>query len=224
MVHRTPMPNLMPPVPPFRLVDGPAALLILDLQPFTTDRRAGVGAIAAEHGIATELEEYYEQVDCAIANTADLLAAFRDRDLPVIFTCLAASEPAGSDRGQAAYIGWLPPPEDPAAAVIPRLAPRPSEPVLRKTTFNPFSSTPLESYLRERAVEVLVLAGVSAGTTVYQTAMDAADLGFGVLVVSDACPGDTYAIHDFFMTQLVGGLIRVRPTSAVLQMLQGTRT
>ncbi len=224
MVHRTPMANLMPPVPPFRLADGRAALLVLDLQPFTADRRVGLGAMAAERGIATELDEYYEQVQFAVANTADLLAAFRDRGQPVFFTCLAASGLPDSVRGQAAFIGWLPPPDAPGAAVLPPLAPRPDEPVLHKATFNPFNSTPLERLLREGGVEVLVVAGVTAGTAVYQTATDAADRGFGVLVVADACPGDTYAIHDFFMTQLVGGLIRVRPTSAVLEMLDGTRT
>ena len=223
MVHRTPMPNLMPPVPPFRLADGRAALLILDLQPFTVERAVGLGRIAEERGIATEFDEYYEQVDYALGNTADLLAAFRSRGLSVFFTRLAASDgtPIAS---QAGYIGWLPLAGDPTGQVIPRLAPGPDEPVLRKTRFNPFASTSLEALLRERGVEYLVIAGVSASGAVYQTATDAADRGFGVLVVSDACPGDTYAIHDFCMTQLVGGLIRVRPTAAVLEMLAGTRT
>jgi nicotinamidase-related amidase len=223
MVHRTPMPNLMPPVPPFRLAEGGAGLLVLDLQPFTVDRAAGLGRMAEERGIATELDEYYEQVDHALHNTADLLAAFRSRGLPVFFTRLAAPD-GQAVAGQAAYIGWLPPADDPIGQVVPRLAPRPGEPVLPKTTFNPFASTSLDALLRERGVQYLLIAGVSASGAVYQAATDAADRGFGVLVVSDACPGDTYAIHDFCMTQLVGGLIRVRPTASVLEMLPGTRT
>jgi nicotinamidase-related amidase len=223
MVHRTPMANLMPPVPPFRLASGAAALLVVDLQPFTVDRSVGLGRMAAERGIATELDEYYEQVEYALRNIADLRAAFRSRDLLTIFTCLAAPD-ARAIASQAASIGWLPSAGDPTAQVVPRLAPRPAEPVLHKTTFNAFTSSPLEALLRERGVEYLVMAGVSASGAIYQTATEAADRGFGVLVVSDACPGDTFAIHEFCMTQLVGGLIRVRPTSSVLEMLAGSRT
>jgi nicotinamidase-related amidase len=223
MVHRTPMQNLMPPVPTYRLSDGGAALLVVDLQPFTVDREVGLGRIAAERGIATELAEYYDQVDYALRNTVDLVAAFRARGLPIVFTCLTARE-GEVVAGQAAYISWLPSPGDRGANVLPMFAPASDEPILPKATFNPFASTRLETLLRERGVKYLVIAGVSASGAVYQTATDAADRGFGVLVVSDACPGDTYAIHDFCMTQLVGGLIRVRPTASVLEMLAGTRT
>jgi nicotinamidase-related amidase len=223
MVHRTPMANLMPPVPVFRFDMGAAALLLLDLQPFTIDRSAGLGSLAAERGISTELDEYYEQVDFALRNAADLHRAFASRGLPTIFTCLAEPED-GAAIGQAAFIGWLPSPSDPAAQVVPRLVPQPGESILRKSTFNAFAGGPLEDMLRARGIDYLVIAGVSASGAVYQTVTHAADRGFGMLVVSDACPGDTYAIHEFCMTQLVGGLIRVRPTASVLEMLAGTRT
>ena len=62
------------------------------------------------------------------------------------------------------------------------------------------------------------------GWAVELTAREAADRGYGVLVASDACPGETYEVHNFVMTQLVGGAIRVRSTSAILEMLAGTRT
>src|SRR5262245_9576468 len=101
MPHRTPLKNLLPPVPPFRVADGGSAwsrpaLLVLDLQPFTAERAAGFGRMAEERGIAPELDEYYEQVAHAVRNSAELLAGFRARSLPVIFTRLAAPEPAGS--------------------------------------------------------------------------------------------------------------------------------
>jgi biuret amidohydrolase len=247
MVHRTPMPNLMPPVPPFPLAGGEAALLVLDMQPCFVEREAGIGLLATGRGIMTELDEYYEQVGYALPNVVDLLLAFRSGRLPVLFARLAAPErpaeagdgdgpstgrgPRGAGdvrermrAGQAAYIGWLPPAADPDARVLPLLAPRPEEPILTRRAFNPFVGTTLDDDLRARGIRYLVVAGVGASTAVYQAARDGADRGFGVLVVADACPGDTFAIHDFCMTQLVGGLIRVRPTSAVLEMLAGMRT
>jgi len=62
------------------------------------------------------------------------------------------------------------------------------------------------------------------GWAVELTAREAADRGYGVQVASDACPGETYDVHGFVMPQLMGGLIRVRPTEAILEMLEGTRT
>jgi nicotinamidase-related amidase len=245
---------LFPPVPAFPLRDGNAALLVLDLQPFMTDRTVGLGQRAAERGIARELDEYYEQVGYALRNTADLVRAFRGAGLPIVFTRLAAASagdagaggvvPDGSPqaiRGGAdgalpaigdgadvvAYGGALPAADSPEAQIVAALAP-PAESrndtILAKQTLSPFASTSLDRILRDLGSRYLVLAGVMTGWAIELTAREAADRGYGVLVASDACPGETYAIHGFVMPQLFGGLIRVRPTEAILEMLAGTRT
>jgi nicotinamidase-related amidase len=125
------------------------------------------------------------------------------------------------------YGGALPATESPEAQIVASLAPPPdsqTESVLTKRTLSPFASTQLHETLTGLGVRYLVLAGVMTGWTIELTAREAADRGYGVQVVSDACPGETYAIHDFVMAQLYGGLIRVRPTVAVLEMLAGQRT
>jgi nicotinamidase-related amidase len=121
----------------------------------------------------------------------------------------------------------LPAAESPEALIVSTLAPPAesrNETALVKHTLSPFASTPLASILHDLGIRHVVLAGVITGWSVELTAREAADRGYGVQVASDACPGETYAIHDFVMTQLVGGLIRVRSTGAILQMLAGTRT
>ena len=82
----------------------------------------------------------------------------------------------------------------------------------------PPTLVPLVSYLAP------AVAGVMTGWAVELAAREAADRGFQVQVASDACPGETYDVHGFVMPQLVGGLIRVRSTEAILDMLEGTRT
>jgi biuret amidohydrolase len=243
MPHRTPLRMLFPPVPAFPLRDGNAALLVLDLQPFMTDRTVGLGRRAAERGIARELDEYYEQVEYALQNTVDLVRAFREAGLPIVFTRLAAASSGGADGGGvmpdgvppaiggradvAAYGGALPAADSPEAQIVAALAPPAdgsNETILVKQTLSPFANTPLDGILRDLDTRYLVLAGVMTGWAIELTAREAADRGYGVQVASDACPGETYAIHGFVMPQLVGGLIRVRPTEAILEMLAGTRT
>jgi nicotinamidase-related amidase len=228
MPHRTPLRMLFPPVPAFPLRGhGQAALLVLDYQPFMTDRAVGLGRMAAERGIERELDEYYEQVAYGLKNTDDLVRAFREGGLPVVFTRLAAMPSADPTSRQYAYAGELPDRDSPEAQIVAQLAPtaegRPDH-VLVKHTLSPFVGTPLDTILDRLGSRYLVLAGVMTGWAVELTAREAADRGYGVLVVSDACPGETYAIHDFVMTQLVGGMIRVRSTGAVLEMLVGRRT
>ena len=83
MPHRTPLRMLFPPVPAFPLEAGQAALLVLDYQPFMTDRSVGLGQQAAERGIERELDEYYEQVEYGLRNTGELVQAFRAAGQPV---------------------------------------------------------------------------------------------------------------------------------------------
>jgi biuret amidohydrolase len=225
MPHRTPLRMLFPPVPAFPLRGGGAALLVLDYQPFMTDRAVGLGRMAAERGIERELDEYYEQVEYGLRNTAELVQAFRAAGLPIVFTRLAALP--GNAEWLGAHGGALPDPDSPEAQTVVTLAPpanSTSEHVLVKHTLSPFAGAPLDTILEGLGTRYLVLAGVMTGWAVELTAREAADRGYGVLVVSDACPGETYEIHDFVMAQLYGGSIRVRSTGAVLEMLAGRRT
>jgi nicotinamidase-related amidase len=218
---------LFPPIPAFPLRDGGAALLVLDYQPFMVDRNVGLGRMATERGIARELDEYYEQVEYGLQNTSDLVQAFRAAGLPVIFTRLEASPSTGPTSDRYPYGGTLPTRDSPEAQVVPLLAPRPGplgEYAFARSFLSPFVTTHVDKVLDGYGTRYVVLAGVMTGWAVELAAREAADRGYGVLVASDACPGETYAIHDFVMTQLVGGQIRVRPTASILEMLDGTRT
>lgn len=78
-------------------------------------------------------------------------------------------------------------PESPHSAIVEALAPRPGELVVTKPTGGAFTRTDLESQLRERGVDTLVIAGLMTHLAVAMTAQDAAVFGFQVIVVADAC-------------------------------------
>ncbi|MGQ0568991.1 MAG: cysteine hydrolase family protein, partial [Armatimonadota bacterium] len=156
-------------------------------------------------------------------NIARLIDGCRIHGLPVVFTRLVARDSRDVTL-QASITGFWAQAGSDDAEFLSDLKPHAGEVVIDKTSTGPFTGGGLQSVLQERRVHGLVIAGVLANGTVEQTARDAADLGYGVIVVSDACAAETWAIHSFVMTTVVGGLIRTRSTSAMLEMLDGRRT
>jgi nicotinamidase-related amidase len=222
---RVPFKNLTGPVPPVRLSEGGAGLLIVDAHRYTLSPDSGYGRMARARGIFRELEEYYEQLDQVLPNLRRLVAGCRTRSLPVLFTRLAGNpEAPGGVAAQAAVTGFWAMGRSPESEFLPDLAPRPGEPVLDKTTVSAFAETDLLDRLADLGVRHLLVAGVLANGAVELTARDAADLGYNVVVVADACAAETWALHTLVMTTVVGGLIRVRTVEAVLEMLDGRRS
>ena len=103
--------------------------------------------------------------------------------------------------------------------IHPVVAPADGETVLQKAEPNSFIDTPLESELRQRGVDDLVVVGMMTSMCVDSTVRAAADLGFDVTVVHDACaapdlefgghevPGAT--VHAAFVAALADGFATV---------------
>ena len=220
---RVPYKMLLAPVPPFPLTQANTALLLVDAQHFTTTRTQGLGLLASERGIERELDEYYLQVEAALKNMARLLAACRAHSVGIIHTLLNIAEPGGLSRQL--RVSELPiPAGDPRAEIRPEVAPRAGEPVFPRGTYSPFAGTDLQQVLVRAQVDTLILAGILANYSVWMTAREAADRDFGVVVVGDASASETLEWHLQFRTGIVGGLIRLRSTQEVIEMLDGTRT
>ena len=81
-----------------------------------------------------------------------------------------------------------------AHALVPELAPRPSEAVLDKVTMSAFEGTPLDIVLRDCGVRAYLIAGVAIEAGIEPTVRHSADLGYIPVVVRDACgAGDAAA-------------------------------
>lgn len=66
------------------------------------------------------------------------------------------------------------------------LTPRPTEPVLTKTSINAFTTTSLHQLLTSRGIREVVICGIKTEQCCETTARLASDLGFGVTFVTDA--------------------------------------
>lgn len=73
--------------------------------------------------------------------------------------------------------------------IHPAVAPRAGERVITKDAPNGFLRTPLEDELRAARAEELVICGMMTSMCVDATVRAAADLGFRVTLVHDACAG-----------------------------------
>jgi nicotinamidase-related amidase len=148
------------------------ALLIIDLINAFTDPDSNLGS----------------DVSDVLDATADLLAAFRERDLPRYFTTVAYEESSG-DAGvfiekvpalRALKLGTS------RVEVDDRVAPVGDERVLLKKYASAFFGTDLGTELTTDGVDTLVLCGVTTSGCIRATAVDGLQHGYRVVVPEEA--------------------------------------
>ncbi|AHH18424.1 isochorismatase family protein [Nocardia nova SH22a] len=88
------------------------------------------------------------------------------------------------------------------------LVPQGDEALLNKGSVSAFPSTTLASLLDRNGVTSLTLAGVATHLAVESTAREAADRGFAVTVLEDACAGPA-ALHEHSVGQVLPGFAQV---------------
>ncbi len=138
-----------------------AALLIIDIQAFYFPD--GMMPLAAP--------------EAASAKAAELIGCFRAAGRPVIHV---QHLPKGVDEPDPTGI-------EPQYRIHRDVLPKPGEPVIGKHHANSFRETGLEAVVRELGVTRLVVAGMQTHMCVEAAVRAAADLGFEVTVVHDAC-------------------------------------
>lgn len=166
---------------------GGVALLLVDLQEGTCGAEAPVDRPA--------LKAHFTAVTLPRLERA--LGLSRAAGVEVIHTVIADLTADGRDRS-ADYkrCGMGFPPGSPPTRVIAPLAPLPDELVLPKSSSSPFSSTTLDYLLRNMAIGVLVVAGMLTDQCIDHTVKDAADRGYRVICLHDACLAESGGRHE----------------------------
>ena len=130
-------------------------------------------------------------IDAAVKRTVDLLAFFRNCELPVAFTRVVYAED-GSDAGvfaiKAPRLKILTE-SHPAGQVVPELTPRGGEHIARKTQASAFFGTGFGPWLVQQGVDTLVVTGCTTSGCVRATVVDALSYNYRPIVVTD-CVGD----------------------------------
>jgi nicotinamidase-related amidase len=156
-----------------------------------------------------------------IANAAKLLSAARNSATMVAHA--RADHPPGTKSLNITDSENRPPlitRGTPEAEIVPDLTPQAGEFQIAKHRWSAFHGTNLDSALRGRGAGTIILCGGSTEIGVASTAYAARDLGYNLVVVSDACTSSKRAVHDQLMREVFPRLARVRSTIQALEMLK----
>lgn len=199
------------------------ALLVVDMQNATGNRKMGLGKLLAEQGTIDDAAYRFDRIEqVLVPNISRLADAFRAAGGQVIYITYGANVPDASDVP--AHIAGIVKATNniagqPEHEIVAELTPREGELVLNKTTQGAFRSTGIDSHLRAMGINTVVCVGVSTNNCVAMTAMEACDAQYGVVLVSDGTGTDSEAMQEATLTMLQRLWSRVMTTDEVINEL-----
>ncbi|MFD1008978.1 MULTISPECIES: cysteine hydrolase family protein [Oceanisphaera] len=136
-----------------------------------------------------QADYYYTRLQQqVIPNQQKLLAAARGAEQNVLHTIIESLTQDGRDRSLDHKLSDMHIPRGaPEGQVIAELTPMPNEVVLPKTSSGVFNSTAIDYVLRNLNTKYLIIAGIVTDQCVDMAVRDAADRGYIVTLVEDAC-------------------------------------
>jgi nicotinamidase-related amidase len=162
---------------------GKTVLILLDLQLGILERVKGAN-------------------DNYLPRVSEALKAARAAKLDIVHvtTCFRKNYPDISARNQmfspiTSSGGRFVENEDLSLQICPEVQPLEGEVMVTKRRVSGFTGSDLEVVLRSLGAEELVLAGVATGGAVLSTLRQAADMDYGMTVVSDLCMDGDEEVH-----------------------------
>jgi nicotinamidase-related amidase len=153
-----------------------------------------------------------EGADTAAAHAARALKSFREKSMPVFHVRHLSTRP-----GSTFFL-----PGTSGAEIHPAVRPQSDERVIEKHFPNSFRATDLERALKDAGIKELVVAGMMTHMCVDASVRQAADLGYKVTLLADACATRAQAfggekvparqVHAAFLAALNGFYAKVIPT------------
>jgi nicotinamidase-related amidase len=176
------------------------ALLVMDVQNGIVGRvPEGAGALL-------------ERIGAAVAHA-------RSSGLPVVYVRVAF-RPGGADinpRNQVfSALAGRPDMsvDDPSTGIHPAVAPASDDVVVVKKRVSAFAGSDLDVVLRSLDATSLVLTGIATSGVVLSTLRQAADLDFGLTVLSDACADPDPEVHRVLLEKVFPRQASVLTTGA----------
>lgn len=206
------------------------ALLLVDMQVAYIDPNGGfLKALARLNPKMTRL--YRERLEREVmpANLR-LLKAFRAVGRQIVYTKHARFIPDGRDmilrrqiRDKTAVdvtgFSHMEASDSRDTAIVDALAPQAGDYVVEKNSSSPFNSTGIDQVLRNMNIETLVVTGLATDMCFITTSRDAADRGYNVIAVEDACGTYDMASHEASLLAFGRVYGKVMRSDAVLRLL-----
>jgi nicotinamidase-related amidase len=161
-----------------------------------------------------------------VANTVQLLSAARSAGIPVLYVqnsrrpdfadqkevLTDAAIAGGGARGGPVIgsRGW---------EILDEIKPQPDDYVVPKFRQGAFSGTTLDTFLRARGIETVVLCGVRTTVGIETTCRDGRDVGYNMVLVSDCTGGVAPEDPQWTLDHIFPMIARVRTGAQVAAML-----
>ncbi len=107
----------------------------------------------------------------------------------------------------------------PGSEICNKVAPQPEDIVITKRRVGAFSTTELETILRAKNINTLVLFGISTSGVVLSTIRSAADMDYSLVVVSDACADRDAEVNHVLMNKVFPWQATVVTTQELLNTI-----
>jgi nicotinamidase-related amidase len=187
---------------PLTTLDSNAALVLIDLQ-------AGITAMPVQpHPVEQLLER-----------ASRLAGAFRAAQLPVVHVRVSFSADFGDVPPGRVQQAPGAPPSPGWDELDGRVAREASDLHVTKRGWGAFYGTELELQLRRRGVTQVFIAGIATTLGVESTARAAHERGYNVVVIEDACGGESAEQHAFSIEHVVPRLGEVASAGEVEEAL-----
>ena len=186
---------------PVSTLDPQTALVVIDLQ-------KGLAGMSSAH-----------PMEVVVENSARLAAAFRSHGLPVVLvnaTGVAPGRTQEPSRVRGAF------PAD-FAELMAELDAQPSDILVSKQRWGAFTGTTLHDTLQGLGVTQVVVTGVATQAGVESTARSAHELGYHVVLATDAMTTNDAASHTHTVERIFPRLGETGTTEEVLEVLAKTR-
>jgi nicotinamidase-related amidase len=163
-------------------------------------------------------------LDGPVAQTARLLEAARERDLPILFTSIAYDD---ADLADAGVWGIKVPASGtlrtgtPEVELDPRLERRSSEGLVWKKYASGFFGTDLATRLTAAGVDTLLLAGCTTSGCVRATAVDGLQHGFRVMVIREGVGDRAQPAHEQSLSDMDAKYADVVSIDEVVDYVEG---
>jgi len=202
------------------LIGEQIALVVVDMQYFDAHPDWGEGRTAARLGVQAAFDEYFDQLTNTVPHIQSLLSVCRDKGFEVIHLRVAELTDDSRDASWKGVVrGLAVPRQSKEANLLVEVQSVGDEIVISKSGSGAFGITNLDRILRNMEIHTLVFVGTSTGGCVESTVCDALDLGYSVIVVSDACACSTRQAHHMALERMESGFAHVLTTAEISGLL-----
>ena len=172
-----------------------------------------------------DLVDATPNVETVLKNVQSVLDAARDRNAPVVYITVSFTE-GYTDAPVKTHPLYQMVSENrmvlaagSGAEIHASVSPKQDELVLNKTGVDPFVTTRLAQHLKILDADTIVVMGLWTNAAVESTTRTAADMGYRVVVVRDACASNSDENHEFSMSNVMPMFATVVNTAEVRQAL-----